>query len=168
MALALCTHDRWPADAMLDRRVPAQTSRVQGRSGLGRRRAPAGRRRLREPDRGIEQRNERLHLRIEPVTQSLRKALEDQEIDICTNVPAVQFCRERKDSSPRPYRTRHRDGNTGGTHVLAALGHKWRRCCRREGLGFCLGRPDPVQGDDVCSLWPSRKPKKEEWRTSRL
>jgi hypothetical protein len=37
--LALCMHARWRADAMLKRRVPAQTSRVQGRGGLGRRRA---------------------------------------------------------------------------------------------------------------------------------
>ena len=52
---------------------------------------------------------------------------------------------KRKDSSPRPHRTRHRDRNPGGTPILAALCHEWRRCCRREGLGFYLGGAEPVR-----------------------
>ena len=67
---------------------------------------------------------------------------------------------KRKDSSPRPYRTRHRDGNTGGTHVLAALGHKWRRCSPREAVGI-LSRTSgscPKMNDEggFAVLWYSR------------
>jgi hypothetical protein len=63
-ALALCTHARWRADAMLKRRVSAQTSRLQdqvGWAGVGPRREDGV---LENQIGESEQRNERSHLRI--------------------------------------------------------------------------------------------------------
>jgi hypothetical protein len=123
-----------------------KTSRLQGQAGWVGVGPPVGRWRPQEPDREIEQRNERSHLRIERLRDpcvrhwNIRKSIYAQVLSALHFQPwnaGFKPAAIPSASSQRGTPAERASSQHCATNGVAAAAE--------SGLGFCFGRPDPVR-----------------------